>query len=216
MRRLLDAIIVIPLGITLILVGCEQSTSEPVTTDMHEDFDHDHDHQHGAGHDHEHEHDDFEGSHSHPHTHGHRHGEPLHGGEIVSIGHSHHKDGATHYHAEVMPVIGDQIVFYVLTESEAGESKEHPVGTKEIVAYLNEEGADPAQATEVSFHGEGDADSARFQAEIPDGFADTRRFSIVIPKITLGGERLNFSFTAARSESTEKSDDAVTAEEPQP
>ena len=45
--------------------------------------------------------------HGHGHSHSHRHGKPLHGGRIVSIGHTHHKNGATHFHAEVMPLTGD-------------------------------------------------------------------------------------------------------------
>ena len=138
----------------LFLAGCTepQSDSEPaVTTEMHEDFDHHHPHQHGTHHDHEHEHGDgFEGTHSHDHSHGHRHGSPLHGGRVVSIGHSHHKDGETHFHAEVMPVADDLISFHILTEDESGESVDAQVDAKEITGLISVKG-DESAGHEVTF-----------------------------------------------------------------
>ena len=155
------------LGIALVASGCEQPDAAPVTTDMHEDFIHDHEHVHGQGHDHEHEHSGgHAGRHSHPHEHSHRHGEPLHGGRIVSIGHTHHRDGETHYHAEVMPLTGGVISFYILTESTEGETQEFPIDAQEITGYIAEQAGDSNQAAhgqEVKFTVDAAIDSAEFR-----------------------------------------------------
>ena len=186
----------------LFLAGCTepQSDSEPaVTTEMHEDFDHHHPHQHGTHHDHEHEHGDgFEGTHSHDHSHGHRHGSPLHGGRVVSIGHSHHKDGETHFHAEVMPVAGDSISFHILTEDESGESVDAPVEAKEITGLISVKGEESA-GHEVTFQNtDDDGEASGFTATLPEKLVHGQAYSVVIPKVILAGQRQNFSFTASR------------------
>ena len=200
------------LGVAALASGCEQTSSEAVTTEMHEDFDHDHEHVHGAGQDHEHEHaDGHEGRHSHPHSHSHRHGEPLHGGRIVSIGHTHHQDGEAHYHAEVMPVTDGTITFHILTESVDGASRDFPVEATEVTAYVNAskgESTQPVRALETTFAAVGAPGSAEFRSAVPEQFAQIARLSIVVPKIVLGGERFSFSFTASRAVSSQDSESA--------
>ena len=181
----------------LLTAGCTES--DPVTPEMHTDFSHDHKHQHGSNHDHEHEHKEgFTGTHSHGHSHSHRHGEPLHGGRIVSIGHTHHKGGATHFHAEVMPLVDNVIRFHLLTESDDGESIDFSIDDKEIPALVSvkdkESLSKEASFTSVAVAGE----SSEFMLAIPESLAEGEAFSIVIPKITLGGQRQNFSFSVSR------------------
>ena len=178
--------------------GCSEQDSN-ITTDMHEDFDHDHKHQHTGDDDHEHEHKDgFRGTHAHGHTHSHRHGEPLHGGRIVSIGHTHHKGGATHFHAEVMPLTGDSIRFHLLTESDSGESKDFPIKVTEIPGLISLKGKESA-STDCMFTAVGTADTAsEFTVEIPEFLREGDAYSVVIPKVKLDGNRQNFSFSVTR------------------
>ena len=199
----------------LFLAGCTepQSDSEPaVTTEMHEDFDHHHPHQHGTHHDHEHEHGDgFEGTHSHDHSHGHRHGSPLHGGRVVSIGHSHHKDGETHFHAEVMPVADDLISFHILNEDESGESVDAQVDAKEITGLISVKG-DESAGHEVTFRVTADdGEVSVFTVTLPEELDHGEAYLVVIPKVVLDGQRQNFSFTASRPNQQEprKTDSAT-------
>lgn len=197
-----------------VIVGCNQqvSSSAPtpaITTDLREDLDHDHRHTHGPGHEHEHEHEEeFAGSHAHGHTHGHRHGEPVHGGRTVSIGHTHHRDGETHYHAEVLPIEDDSIRFFLLTESDDGEPQVAEVEGAEISAYVADLDKESSNSYEVTFaQGEAGGENSQvpYTAKIPEGFSESNRLSIVVPKIRLGSERLNFSFTATRGETDDPS-----------
>lgn len=191
----------------LLLAGCSDQDDAAVTTDMHEDFDHDHKHQHSDGDDHEHDHaDGFKGTHSHGHSHSHRHGDPIHGGKIVSVGHTHHKGGATHYHAEIMPIEESSIRFFVLTESDDGVSKDYPIEDGEITALISLKGKEAA-ASNVNFLSVSEGKSAEFVLSIPDDMTDGDAYSVVVPKIKLGGQRLNFSFTASRKNEEESADD---------
>ncbi|MAR13516.1 MAG: hypothetical protein CL681_26525 [Blastopirellula sp.] len=184
---------------TLLLCGCNQSA--PTTGDMNADFDHNHRHQHGTGHDHEHDHDDgFAGGHSHEHGHGHRHGKPLHGGRLVSIGHSHHAEGATHYHAEIMPLVDGRVTIHLLTENDAGESVAFPIEVAEITAYVDRLDREDSLATEIVFTAEGDGPASEFVTTVPETHRDSAELSIVVPKVKLGGERQNFSFTVSTGE----------------
>ncbi len=192
-------------GAFLVFVGGCSEPDSAITTDMHEDFDHDHKHQHTGDGDHEHDHSDgFRGSHAHGHSHSHRHGEPLHGGRIVSIGHTHHKDGATHFHTEVMPLADDTISFHVLTETDDGQSADFPIEDKEIMALVSIEGQE-SHASEQMFQAVGEGDKAsEFSWALTENFLEGESFSVVIPKLKLGGQRQNFSFTIKRSsDSTE-------------
>lgn len=185
------------LCLMLTFSGCADS-DEPITTDMHEDFTHDHQHRHGDNEDHEHEHgNDFEGSHSHGHVHGHRHGKPLHGGRISSIGHTHHKDGATHFHVEIMPLTDNTIRFFLQTENEEGEAIDCAITESEIVALLSVKGQE-SSGMEMTFAAVAEGESAEFALELPEDLAEQTAFSVVIPKIKLGGQRQNFSFKIER------------------
>ena len=193
--------------------GCTERDSR-ITTEMHEDFDHDHKHQHSGDDDHEHEHKGgFKGSHAHGHSHGHRHGKSLYGGRVVSIGHTHHNDGATHFHAEVMPLIDDTIRFHVLTESDDGESKDFPIEATEITGLISIKGSE-ATAREVTFTAIGEGDTAsEFLVEIPEFIRDGEAFSVLIPKVVLDGNRQNFSFSVTRKPAEDAADTADAAQE---
>lgn len=188
------------LFLAALIAGCAEPATPPVTTEMTEDFDHDHTHQHSDHADHEHHHDDgFHGEHAHGHSHSHRHGEPLHGGRIVSIGHTHHGEGASHFHAEVMPIEDDTIRFHLLTESDEGKSIDLAIKQTEIPGIISIRSAESV-SVDCIFKGAGeDGESSEFSLEIPDRLAKGESFSVVIPKLTVGGHRQNFSFTAKRS-----------------
>lgn len=193
----------------LVLSGCSDP-SDPITTDMHEDFTHDHQHQHSAGDDHEHEHDDnFEGSHAHGHAHGHRHGKPLHGGRVVSIGHTHHKDGATHFHAEIMPLTDNTIRFFLQTENKAGEPIDCAVALADVEALVSVQGGEAA-ARDAKFVAVGEGRTAEFALTLSADLAEGDAFSVIVPSLELGGQRQNFSFKIAR-ETNDAVSDAETA-----
>ena len=184
-----------------LITGCGEETSQsqetnPATTNhMHEDFDHDHHHVHGDGQDHEHGHSDgFHGSHSHKHSHSHRHGKPVYGGRVVSIGHSHHKDGATHYHAEVMPATDGKIIFYLLTETDEGKLKDFSIDIEKLKGYANRRVAKSGESRPLQFTREEFDQATRFVASVPESLTDVEELMVMIPRIKLGGERLNFSF----------------------
>lgn len=179
------------------LTGCSDG-EEPLTTDMQEDFTHDHQHQHGVGDSHEHEHDDdFEGSHAHGHLHGHRHGKPLHGGRVLSVGHTHHKGGATHFHVEVMPMTDDSVRFFLQTEDAAGEAIDCEIDDTEIEALISVRGMEAA-SKEVRFQAVTKGMCAEFVLQLPDDLASGNEFSVIVPKLKLGGQRQNFSFKIGR------------------
>ena len=193
-----------------LLNGCSESgmpdaTDIPITTDMHEDFDHDHAHKHSGNDDHEHDHEDgFSGSHAHGHQHGHRHGAPLHGGRIVSIGHTHHKDGAKHFHAEVMPLDGNEVRIHLLAELDDGTSEDFPIEETSIVALISAEGQE-ALTEEVEFTGSERDSTAEFVMSLPESLSDSDAFTVVIPKLMLGGQRQDFSFKINRTAKDENS-----------
>ena len=212
LNRACPAVLILTVACCTACTHDDGRSDGPITTDMHEDFDHEHKHRHTSNGDHEHEHEDgFRGSHSHGHTHTHRHGEPLHGGRIVSIGHTHHKNGATHFHAEVMPLQDSRIRFFLLTETDDGESRDHPIQQKEIPALVSVKGREDT-AAEHLFSSVGDDDTtSEFALQIPESFAGSDSFSVVIPRVEIDGQRQNFSFTVTRTKTTE--DDATDSEE---
>lgn len=196
-------------------LGCTDQEAGLVT-DMHHDFDHEHEHHHSDHDGHEHSHEDgFHGSHSHEHTHGHRHDDPLYGGRIVSIGHTHHKGGATHFHAEVMPLLDDTVCMHVLTESADGGLKPCPVEVKEITALVSITGQE-STASELTFVAGDDsqqASASEFHLKLPSLIADANEYSIVVPKLRLGGHRQNFSFRVSRPSTDEAPVEETLAED---
>lgn len=197
-----------------LLMGCggSSTTDGPITTNHDEDFDHDHKHSHSGADSHEHDHkDNFTGTHSHGHSHSHRHGEPLHGGRIVSIGHTHHKDGATHFHAEVMPLEDNLIRMHILTELDDGTSKDFPIGDKTISALISIKGNESA-AKPMDFSAIGENETAEFGLKIPESLVSGDVFTVVIPKVKLGGHRQNFSFNVERKSADKPKGEDVSGE----
>ncbi len=178
----------------LSLVGCEQSASTVDTADSENGQRH----QHGSGH-----------AHADPHNHGHQHGDPIHGGRIVAIGHTHHGSKETHYHAEIMPVVSGQITFHVLTDDAKGKSQTVPVAATKIVAYVDPLDRETVQAYEVVFSSKDNGGGSTFVATIPESLQDCKRLSVVVPKIELGGERLNFSFTTSLKDAPAQSQETT-------
>ena len=162
----------------LLATGCNGSNA--VTTNM--DVDAEDHHQHDAGYDHD-------------HSHHHRPGKPLHGGDIVTIGHSHHADGVTYYHAEVMPLVDGKVTFHLQTVNDAGNSVAMPISASEVPAYIAQLDRETALTTEMIFHAVGKGPTSEFVAAVPKSHLDSTELSVVVPKIKLGGERQNFSFT---------------------
>jgi len=194
MKRIAAAPAACLVTVGLLLVGCDQS-SPAVTNEMHADVGHDHRHQHSEGHDHEHEHKNgSDGGHSHKHSQ--RHAQTLHGGRVVPIGHSHHANGETHFYAEVMPLDDGQITFHLLAENTEGSCEDYRVEATEIVAYVERLDKESTRADEVVFLVEGKDGGSTFSAAVPEWLLESKELSVVVPKIKLDGERLNFSFTA--------------------
>lgn len=132
--------------------------------------------------------------------HSHQHGpvEPLYGGEIVAIGHTHHDNGVTHIHAEVMPLEGDIIRLHVLTDSADGELEPCPVDSKEMKALISVLGEASVIAESSLVVAGDDSAASEYSIEIPEDLVDKAGYSVVIPKIVVGGQRQNFSFRVQR------------------
>ena len=184
------------LGTSLLFVGCESSASND-DNDRQVDSGDGHRHQHGS---------DQSGQ----HTHGHQHGEPLYGGRLVAIGHTHHGTEATHYHAEIIPIRDGQLAFHVLTQNTGGNSEPLRVEATKIVAYVDRTGKQSTRAEEVAFVSEQDPAGSKFVAPVPESLLDCQRLLVVVPKIQLGGERLSFSFTTSKPEVPLESEANVT------
>ncbi|MCR9197343.1 MAG: hypothetical protein NXI04_01745 [Planctomycetaceae bacterium] len=200
-------------ALLLSLAGCSDGEG-PLTTDMQEDFTHDHQHQHGTGDGHEHEHDnDFEGSHSHGHQHGHRHGKPLHGGRVLSVGHTHHKGGATHFHVELMPMTDDSIRFFLQTEDAHGEAMDCAIEDAEIEALISVRGMEAA-SKEVRFEAVAGGNGSEFVLQLPEDLVSGKEFSVIVPKLKLGGQRQNFSFKISREADSGTQADVPAVTEP--
>ena len=111
-----------------------------------------------------------------------------------------------------MPLADGKITFHVLTENGHGETQPAGVATEKIRAYVDPLDRDSVQAVEVVFSATKNSDGSTFTATIPEVLQDSKRLSVIVPKIELGGERLNFSFkasttaTPAQSEKTAAGD----------
>ena len=91
--------------------------------------------------------------------------------------------------------------FHVLIEDEDGELQEQPVEAAEILAIVNVTDADTELATQVSFM-RSSSDESLFAVQVPEALASAERLTVVVPKIKVGKERLNFKFESRRSELT--------------
>ena len=183
------------LGMGFLFVGCESAASN-VDNDGRVTSANGHRHPHGRGQ-------------SRQHSHGHQRGDPLYGGRIIAIGHTHRGAQATHYHAEVMPITDGRIVFHVLTENTAGKSEPLGVEATKIVAYVDRTDKQAARAEEIAFVSDRTRAGSKFVASIPDSLLDCKRLLVVVPKIQLGGERQSFTFTTSRPEPPSESEASV-------
>ena len=164
------------LVLIVLFAGCE-----PVDSDSHHDDSH---------------------SHEHAHDHGHQHGEPILGGQMVEVGHAHNPNGLLFYFAEILPGQDDSIRFYLSVEDEAGTSKPAVSKEPEILAYFTDEEHLGGAAREVYFKYLEESEEISvpiFSASLPTEFEVGGSFSVVIPKMTLGGERMSFSFKVKSS-----------------
>ncbi len=156
----------------------------------------------GCGPDDSDSHHDDSHSHEHAHDHGHQHGEPILGGQMVEVGHTHNPDGLLFYFAEILPSQDDTIRFYLSVEDEAGTSKPAMAKEPEIMAYVTDEEHQGEAAKEVYFKYLEESEEVSvpiFSASLPMEFEVGVPFSVVIPKMTLGGERMSFSFKVKSS-----------------
>ncbi|TWU05163.1 hypothetical protein CA54_58510 [Symmachiella macrocystis] len=155
-----------------------ESTSQPVP----EDHSHNEDH-HGL----------------HSHAHDHSKAQPLHGGELVEVGHTHNKDGARHYFAEVMPLHAGEVQFFLARESDHSGLEDYRPDTREIVALVDAVSEKRPTSKEIRFAAEDiDGQPLKFSANLNDVYPDAEELMIVIPKLKVGQERMNFSFSITR------------------
>ena len=177
----------------LLLNGCEPPSSiqKPEQASAAAGHQHDSDGVDGSDHQHHHDHD-----HDHPHDHhqGHAAVKPSHGGRIIPIGHSHHSNEATHYYAEVISPEQSELTLYLITTDEHGMSHPVQVEAEAIAAYAAPLDRKAGVATELNFLPSENGDHSVWSTKIPESLNNGSGLSIVIPKVTLGGEWQNFSF----------------------
>tara|TARA_Y100000814_G_scaffold117155_2_gene83817 strand:- start:86 stop:541 length:456 start_codon:yes stop_codon:yes gene_type:complete len=121
---------------------------------------------------------------------------------MVEVGHAHNPNGLLFYFAEILPGQDDSIRFYLSVEDEAGTSKPAVSKEPEILAYFTDEEHLGGAAREVYFKYLEESEEISvpiFSASLPTEFEVGGSFSVVIPKMTLGGERMSFSFKVKSS-----------------
>lgn len=175
------------------------------------DHDHGHEHVHADGIDHDHDHADFDGSHSHDHAHPHRHDDD--GTELISIGHTHHSDGVTDYHARLGGFDGERLTLAVLADDGAGELQPISEGPASFGAIVGSDRNAGLASRKLEFTRQDGADgvyAASLEAiAIPEG---DELMLVVVPVIELGGERLDFSFPLPKATAGTETDDESDAE----
>ncbi len=131
----------------------------------------------------------------HTHDHGHHHAEPAFGGKIVDIGHTHGANGLLFYYAEVLPVGDNTISLYVAAADEAGKGKAVSMEETELMAYVTDAEQETSVTKEVVFKIKDTGETVLFlSASIPADFSNSKRLSVIVPKLSFGDERLNFGF----------------------
>ena len=164
------------------MAGCTDH-SQTRTAELSENSTHGHQHDHSQG---------GSGDHSHSHDHSHPHRESAAGGNIVSIGHTHHNDGITHFYAEVLPMEGRRIRFTVMTENDAGKLERMALTVAEIPAIIGVEERESVSQP-VVFSAVDDSNS-EFAIDVPEDLLAEQSYLVVIPMIKIDGQRQNFSF----------------------
>ena len=150
-------------------------------------------------------------THSHDHDHGHRHGEPLFGGQITEIGHTHKSDGLIFYFAEILPEKDNTIRLYISSEDEKGKSQAAAIETPTVAAYATDGKEASMFSKEMIFkriQGEGEITAVLLSGTIPTDLLSNKELSLVVPKIVLGGERLSFALSIKRSPTQDTNHDA--------
>ena len=127
----------------------------------------------------------------------------------MSIGHTHHKDEVADFHAEVMPIEGDRVSFYLLKETGEGKPEDHAIANREIGALISVK-EEESNRVNCAFTGVGNGQEASaFSMEIPDAVAAGQTFTVMIPEVEFEGIRQSFTFTVSRQDRG----DTETAEE---
>ncbi|MEC7501735.1 MAG: hypothetical protein VX970_08405 [Planctomycetota bacterium] len=182
----------------LLLNGCKPPSSiqEPGQATAAAGHQHDGDGVDGSDQQHHHDHD-----HDHPHDHHHSHAavKSSHGGRMIPIGHTHHANGATHYYAEIMPTEKNKLSFYLTHTDEHGVSQPVQVDGEEVVGYAAPLDQQAGLATELVFLATENDDQSAWSATIPASLKTEGPLSVVVPKIILGGEWINFSFKTSNA-----------------
>ena len=149
----------------------------PESLNTQQDVSHQHRHVHGKGLAHDHQHAEFQGAHAHSHGHQHRHSEAPHGGQIVAIGHTEHRQGKPNYHAEIMPVTDGNITFHLLTESAEGSWEAYPIKISAIKAAISTGKETEVLQIDVTFHPERERESSTFRANLPKSMSPIEEVS---------------------------------------
>ena len=181
------------LGLALFSAGCEKTKTKPTAATEHS---------HDAEHSHNHDHDN---------------NGPRFGGHIVDVGHAHNPDGLVFFFAEILPVKENSIRLYISVENENGEAKPAILEDSSVMAYVYDSDSDTSSSKEVAFtlkEKQGDIPVALLTSVIPTILHNSGQLSVIVPKITLGGERLNFTFNVSPShlldsETSNESDEAI-------
>jgi len=154
-------------------------------------------------------------SHEDEHGHDHHHSEARFGGQMVEVGHTHNPEGLQFYFAEILPLKENTISFHLSVEDEDSNTNSPTITGTEVLAYVSDPEFETTVSREITFELQetnSAAPATLLSATIPEIFVNSQRLSIVIPKLTLGGERLNFTFgvsTADDSLETANSEDPV-------
>ncbi len=185
----------------LLVTGCNPPapSTEPgqVTTEISRT--------HGDDHSHHHDHD-------HPHDHSHPAVKSGHGGRMIPIGHTHHGSGATHYYAEIMQPADGKITMFITKTEAQGTPQPIRIDTEEIVGYAAPLDRRAGLATELVFQTTENSGRSMWSASIPESLKYGSDLSVVIPKITLDDEWLNFSFQTASPTTRNLSEDTTVEE----
>ena len=145
-------------------------------------------------------------SHENEHGHDHHHSGARFGGQMVEVGHTHNPEGLLFYFAEILPVKENTISLHVTVEDEAGNSNSVTITESEVMAFVSDAELETTVSREMTFELQETntgSPATILSATIPTSLVNSPRLSIVIPKLTLGGERLNFSFEVSTTDLVE-------------
>ena len=98
-----------------------------------------------------------------------------------------------------MPVVAGQVSFHLLTGNNETGLRPLEIEESEVLAYINKYDDPSPRAHEIVFQSGADQRGhSSFSAAVPDSLSHGQRFTVVVPKVTLGGARTSFSFEAER------------------